>query len=153
MALATKIVREMPKALVVFMLSSPDQQEDKARGRELGIKAFITKQCKPGDLVSAINKALGLPEVNSSLDGTLDQPTETAAAQGGRQLHILLVDDNSFNQKVGTVKLEKKGHVVEVAASGREALAALEKNTFDLVFMDMQMPDMDGLEATAHIRK
>ena len=65
---------------------------------------------------------------------------------------MLLVDDNPFNQKVGALKLEAKGHVVEVADSGAAALAAVDEQPFDLVLMDMQMPDMDGAEATAALR-
>jgi len=148
-----KIVQNNPEAAIILMLSSPDQQEDKARGRELGVKTFITKQCKPADLLKAMQKALGLRGPNSCHDLDLDQPSADADGIRGKQLRILLVDDNTFNQKVGTVKLEKKGHVVHLAGSGHEALAALDAHGFDLVLMDMQMPDMDGLEATAQIRQ
>jgi len=68
-------------------------------------------------------------------------------------LRILLAEDNLVNQRLATRLLEKRGHHVVVAANGREALAALEKDIFDLVLMDMQMPEMDGFEATAAIRQ
>jgi two-component system sensor histidine kinase/response regulator len=68
-------------------------------------------------------------------------------------LSVLLVEDNAVNQRLAARLLEKRGHRVVVTANGREALAALEKGAFDLVFMDVQMPEMDGLEATAVIRK
>jgi signal transduction histidine kinase/CheY-like chemotaxis protein len=152
-SLAQQIIQNSPDAPVIMLLSSPDQQEEKARGRELGVKAFLTKQCKPADLLSAMQKALGLLETQSTHDLNLDQLAETNEPTSEKRLRILLVDDNTFNQKVGTVKLEKKGHIVQTAGSGQEALAALAEYAFDLVLMDMQMPDMDGLQATARIRQ
>ncbi len=152
-ALAETIRQKSPLAPLVLMLSSPDQQEDKARGHDLGIKTFLTKQYKPADLLKAMEKALGLVDTVSCADINLTLPSDYESVGREKKLLILLVDDNTFNQKVGTVKLEKKGHAVEVAGSGQEALAAIDEFAFDLILMDMQMPDMDGLEATAFIRQ
>jgi CheY-like chemotaxis protein len=68
-------------------------------------------------------------------------------------LRVLLAEDNPVNQLLATRLLEKRGHRVTIAANGRDALAALDKESYDLVFMDVQMPEMDGLEATVAIRE
>ena len=73
-------------------------------------------------------------------------------AAGGRRARILLVEDNLVNQRVASGLLTRRGHHVTVARDGREALARLEQETFDLVLMDLQMPVMGGLEATVAIR-
>jgi PAS domain S-box-containing protein len=142
--------------IVVMMLSPVDRQAELASCRELGIRSYITKPTKPKDLLNALLKSSGLMQ-KSEWDIDLGQPNEAGmpemSTRPAHQLNVLLVDDNLFNQKVGILKLEKLGYQVQVASSGREALAALEEHSFDLIFMDMQMPEMDGLEATGRIRQ
>ena len=72
---------------------------------------------------------------------------------GGRPLKILLAEDNLVNQKLATVLLERRGHQVVVVGNGAQALEALAQQTFDLILMDVEMPEMDGVEATSRIRE
>jgi signal transduction histidine kinase/ActR/RegA family two-component response regulator len=80
-------------------------------------------------------------------------PSQLVATKTHKQLRVLLAEDNAVNQKIATRVIEKQGHQVTVAADGRLALAALDRAAFDVVFMDVQMPEMDGFEATAAIRE
>jgi CheY-like chemotaxis protein len=75
------------------------------------------------------------------------------AREPGCSLKLLLAEDNIVNQRLAVRLLEKRGHRVVVAANGVEALATLKKESFDMIFMDVQMPEMDGMEATAAIRE
>src|SRR5262249_4138387 len=124
------------------------------------------------DLVRALLKARG---GNPSQDGCIEQTSDEGKtgehSERLPRLNILLVDDNTFNQRVGVLKLEKQGHRVQVAGSGAEALALLGVSQtpehgplsagsgpqpappFDVVLMDVQMPDMDGREVTARVRQ
>jgi PAS domain S-box-containing protein len=130
----------------VLMLTSAGQQEDVARCRRLGIGAYLMKPVKQSQLLETILAALGSAPPRG---GEARAGTPPAA---GRRLHILLAEDNPVNQKLAVRLLEKRGHTVVVASSGRVALEALARERFDLVLMDVQMPEMDGFEATLAIR-
>jgi PAS domain S-box-containing protein len=136
---------------LILMLSTAHLKDDLARCRQLDVPLSLTKPVMRGELLQAVRKALGLlpsEEVGEGETGRLGDD----AALSIPPLRVLLTDDNAFNQKVGTLKLQKYGHTVVVAGSGREALARLEQEPFDLVLMDVQMPEMDGFEATGIIR-
>ena len=133
---------------VIMMLTSGDRFGDVTRCEQLGIAAYLLKPIKQSELFDAIVLALGI---------TVTEPEAaeaTAAKQPSRldSLRILLAEDSLVNQKLAVGLLEKYGHTVVVANHGREAIAALDTQDFDLVLMDVQMPEMDGFEATTAIR-
>ncbi len=133
----------------VFMISSADRKVDTARRRALGVSGLIQKPIKQSDLLDAIQRAVA-PD---SWDEVRPAPAGTPGWKvSGKPLRILLAEDNPFNQRVATYMLERKGHTVTTVDNGKRALEALERGGFDLVFMDIQMPEMDGLRATAAIR-
>jgi signal transduction histidine kinase/DNA-binding response OmpR family regulator len=132
----------------VMMLSSADLNGEMARCRELGVAAYLTKPIRPAELLDAMLLALGsLPGAESC--GAVPEASTDPPLHGVR---VLLAEDNGVNQRLAARLLEKRGHKVTVANNGREALAAFEKDAFDVVVMDVQMPEMDGFEATAAIR-
>jgi PAS domain S-box-containing protein len=132
----------------VMMLTSGGQPGDIARCRDLGIAAYLLKPIKQSDLFDSLVTVLA----RSSWG---EEKTEEAPAPQGasRSLHILLAEDNAVNQRLALRLLEKRGHLVVVAGNGKEALAALQRQPFDVVLMDVQMPEMGGFEATAAIRQ
>ena len=134
----------------VMMLSSGDQRGDAVRCRELGMAAYLSKPIRQSVLWDAIVSALGTSRVTES---RLPQPTAHELGPCPRRMEILLAEDNAVNQKLAVRLLEKRGHAVTVAANGREAVEALERRQFDVVLMDVQMPELDGFEATALIRQ
>jgi len=133
----------------IMMLTSGGQRGDAARCRELGVAAYLTKPVGQSELLDAILRVLGAGPQQMELPSLVTRHSLREERQG---LRILLAEDNTVNQRLATRLLEKRGHTVVVAGTGREAMGALERETFDLALMDVQMPDMDGFETTSAIR-
>jgi signal transduction histidine kinase/CheY-like chemotaxis protein/tetratricopeptide (TPR) repeat protein/tRNA A-37 threonylcarbamoyl transferase component Bud32 len=128
----------------IIMLSSAGAIEDASRREELGIRRCLIKPVKQSDLRDAILRVLG---------GADDREDSQALSEkAARPRRILLAEDGVVNQQVASRLLKLRGHHVVLANNGKEALAALEQEAFDLVLMDVQMPEMDGFTATAAIR-
>jgi len=134
----------------IIMLTSAGQRGDAARVRQLGVAAYLTKPVTESELFDSILTALG---TKAEKPGPRDLITRHSLREGQRKLRILLAEDNAVNQMLAARLIKKRGHMASVVSSGREALAALEKDSFDVILMDVQMPEMDGFEATAEIRK
>jgi CheY-like chemotaxis protein len=145
-------IRESPAlagSAEIIMLTSAGQRGDAARARALGVMQCLTKPVGRAELFEAIVRALAAPAAQAMAAAP---PPSAPALQESKKLLILLAEDNAVNQKLAARLLEKQGHRVIVAGNGLEALAALDQEKFDIVFMDVQMPQMDGFEATAAIR-
>jgi two-component system sensor histidine kinase/response regulator len=140
---------------VIMMLTSGEQRGDLARCRKLGVAAHLTKPVRRAELRASIALALsGKSPGQDQHDATPTfAPYSPRRGLAGSGLRILLTEDNVVNQRVAQRILQNEGHIVVLAGNGREALAALDKQIFDVVLMDVQMPEMDGLEATAAIRQ
>jgi PAS domain S-box-containing protein len=151
LALAERI-RQQPElsGVAIMLLTSIDRPGDANRCRELGITAYLRKPIAQSELFNAVLNALG----------TASLPTHrkmrsliTPLSPRDNALRVLIAEDNAVNQRLASRILEKRGHTVAVAGNGQEALAALEKEAFGLILMDVQMPKMDGFEATRIIRE
>ncbi|HYL86202.1 MAG TPA: response regulator [Candidatus Angelobacter sp.] len=147
-------IRKRPEfsAATIMMLTSAGHRGEAARCRQLGVAAYLLKPIRQNELREAIAQVLGA----SKEAGRIPLVTRYSVQDAGEPREpsrVLIAEDNLVNQRLAARLLEKRGHVVTLAGNGREALAALEKESFDLVLMDLQMPEMDGFEATAQIRK
>jgi len=133
----------------IMMLTSAGHVGDAVRCRELGISAYLVKPIRQGELLSSIRQILRkTPELKP-----VPLVTRHTLRESQNRARILLAEDNAVNQTLAVRLLEKRGYVVSVAGDGHTAVAALEKDAFDLVLMDIQMPGMDGFETTSLIRK
>jgi CheY-like chemotaxis protein len=131
---------------VVMMLAAGGRPGDVARCEKLGIAAHLSKPIQSAELLAAIESASGIGDPGQ--DAKL--PLERQTARGG--LRILVADHSLVNQKLAAALLERAGHAVTVVGNGGAALAAIEAEKFDLVLMNFQMAEMDGLEAATEIR-
>jgi CheY-like chemotaxis protein len=135
-------------AVAIMMLTSAGHLGDAARCRELGISAYLVKPIRQTELLD------GICQVLNKVSMTKPRPlvTRHTVQENRHRARVLLAEDNAVNQTLALRLLEKRGYSVTVAGNGREAVEAFEKNHFDVVLMDIQMPEMDGFEATAAIR-
>jgi two-component system sensor histidine kinase/response regulator len=175
-------INKLPRmnATTILMLTSGSMPGDAVRCRELGVDAYLTKPVCQSELLRTMLGALNARKASCTGEMTAPQVGQSIIAMGsalngdpskgrpsamtkpqldkestslpGTGLRILLAEDNRVNQTLAMRLLEKHGHTVVIASDGREALAALNRESFDLVLMDVQMPEMDGFEATAAIR-
>ncbi|MCO4098016.1 MAG: response regulator [Gemmatimonas sp.] len=132
------------------MLSSGGRRGDAARCRELGIAGFLTKPATPTELREVLSRVLDAPE-GGEPNGELI--TRYLLKERPRTRRVLLVEDNVVNQAVAEGMLVKLGYEVCIAENGEEALARIGAESFDLIFMDVQMPVLDGVAATREIRR
>jgi CheY-like chemotaxis protein len=150
-------IKQRPElaAATIMMLTSGGQRGDAARCRELGVAAYLTKPVRQSELRAAIDAALirTSPEQDDRRTEPLITRHTKTEERHSSKLRVLLAEDNVVNQHLAVRLIEKHGHTVVVTNNGREALAALENEAFDLLLMDVQMPEMDGFEATGEIRK
>jgi signal transduction histidine kinase/CheY-like chemotaxis protein/HPt (histidine-containing phosphotransfer) domain-containing protein len=148
-------VREKPGLVGAFvpLLSGENYQEEVRQCHDLGLEHFLVKPLLESDLFSVLATALGQTKGLPLEAPEPDRDEETVSPSGpSRSLAILLVEDNRVNQRMAARLLEKQGHAVTLAANGKEGVEAWRCQPFDVILMDVQMPVMDGLEATALIR-
>ena len=149
-ALATEI-RKLPSAamLPIILLTPLGVRADTLANSRIAFASCVTKPVKPSQLSAALEQALLKPRK----DVAAPAPVTPAPLVSGRlPLRILLVDDNEINQKVAARILHQIGYRPDLAENGLKALEMLDQKTYDLVFMDVMMPEMGGLEATHSIR-
>jgi PAS domain S-box-containing protein len=147
-------IRQRPElsTAIIMMLTSAGHRGDGARCQELGVAAYLLKPIRQSELREAIARVLGAPAQKGAIP-LVTRYSLQDARDPQTILWVLVAEDNAVNQLLATRLLEKRGHRVVMTANGREALEALAKDKFDLVLMDVQMPEMDGLQATSELRK
>ncbi len=143
-----RMAKEGLSGAVILMLAATHEVRDAARCRRLGLAGHVTKPLAHSQVLDAVVMTLGLSAVHP------DAPAvPTRRRESPRRLRVLLAEDNAVNQEFVVTLLEKRGHRVTVASDGREALAAASQQAFDVALMDLQMPELDGLQVTGAIRE
>jgi CheY-like chemotaxis protein len=149
-SLAEYIVKHPELPRPVMMLTSVAQADGVEHCRKLGLSVYVIKPISDSDLFDAMMSIRGA-RVEQKLASPAAAVVSGNKPAGG--LRILLAEDNAVNQEVAQQMLQKRGHTVTIASNGREALKLVSQSEFDLILMDIQMPEMDGFQATAAIRE
>ncbi len=134
----------------IMMLTSSDRTADARRSRELGLAAYLIKPISQPELLREIRRIVGTRRRDPV--GVANAQSASGSATG-HSLRVLVVDDVAVNRRIAQAKIEKLGHTVTQADGGRRSVEIYASQAFDIVFMDIQMPDVDGFEATAMIRE
>ncbi len=148
-------IRETPSlaTATIMMLSSAGSRGDMARCHQLGLSASLTKPVRQNELRDAIIRALDRRGLHSGASRVAAPPVERRAVAPDTALEVLVAEDNAINQRLAARLLQKRGHRVTVVGNGQAAVDLLERSSFDLVLMDVQMPLLDGIAATMLIRE
>jgi PAS domain S-box-containing protein len=150
-ATLTRTIRSRPdyKGIPIIMLTSMGDQDMQQAAWEAGCDACLVKPIKPGRLLETLRTVLDLSPPPEEATPSTDRETPLADQH---PLRILVAEDNIVNQKVTRQQLRRFGYEADIVANGHEVLDALQQQPYDVVLMDVQMPEMDGLDATRHIQ-
>ncbi|MDY6838910.1 MAG: response regulator [Thermodesulfobacteriota bacterium] len=140
------------RSTILVMLTSVGQRGDVARIKEIGFGGYLNKPVKSSDLYDCLITVAGIEAKGADVQAPEVVTRHTIQENQKRTVRILLAEDNEINQKVAMNILKKSGYRADTAANGKEAIKALEEASYDLVLMDIQMPELDGFEATSIIR-
>ena len=157
--MAAKCIKNDPDLTdtIILMLTSDNQKDQVVKARSMGITEYIIKPIKRSDLFNTINRTLEemktfkADEISEPDVHSMEKPSQIDNKT--QPLRILLVEDDLINQKLALHMLKKQGHQISIANNGREAINIIDLERFDIVLMDVNMPEMDGFEATINIRK
>ena len=154
-----RIIKADPRyrSTAMLMLTSVAFRGDATRIKESGFAAFLTKPAKQSEILDAIVLALGRSATDTGRQATPPEPglvTRGTLREASRlRVRVLVVEDHDINSELTVTVLRQAGFMIETAANGREAVEAFQKTPFDIILMDCQMPEMDGYQATAEIRR
>jgi signal transduction histidine kinase/DNA-binding response OmpR family regulator len=151
-AAARCIRRDLKRNTVIILMTAFEDQSVRSAAQQAGINGFLAKPIYQSELFNAVMDAFGKTAAKSEPTRTRFTTRASIYKERLRGLHVLLAEDNPTNREIATAVLESAGIQVDTAANGREALAAVQAGAFDAVLMDIQMPEMDGFEATRAIR-
>ena len=150
LALAEKIREHLPgRDLALLLMTSVRLRNDDPRPGALGSSTYVHKPLRPAQLLEALCRAMSVQVLREKKSPAAPGMDATTASR--LPLRVLLADDNAINQKVGVRLLSKLGYQADLAGNGREVMEALERQAYDLLFLDVQMPEMDGLECARQI--